>query len=97
MFLRCFLSSGSSWQCVETTASNKEALSCDEDFMCSSHGANDICLPRFPMFSHKEGGRHAFIHEFLEVLVLLSPANELNRVRHHVAQFLNIYLSLKAI
>lgn len=46
-FFSVVLSSGSSWHHVETTAANKEALSCDEDLMCLSHGANDICLPRY--------------------------------------------------
>lgn len=46
-FFTVVLSSGSSWHPVETTAASKEALSCDEDLMCLSHDANDICLPRF--------------------------------------------------
>lgn len=44
-FFTVVLSSGSSRHPVETTAASKEALSCDEDLMCLSHGANDICLP----------------------------------------------------
>lgn len=41
------LSSGSSWHHVETIKLPIERLSCcHEDFMCVSHGTNDICLPR---------------------------------------------------
>lgn len=39
------LSSGTCWHCVETTAANKNAFSCDEDLMCLSHSTSGICLP----------------------------------------------------
>lgn len=38
----------------------------------------------FPVCSRREGTRHAFIHRFLEVLVLVSRANERNTVGRRV-------------
>lgn len=80
LFSSIVLSSGSCWHHVQTTAASKEAFSCDEDLMCSSHGTNGICLPPLLLFPYSAGeggglvlGRGlVLIHHFLKVLVLVS-------------------------
>lgn len=46
----------------------------------------------FSIFSQSEGRKHAFIHHFLEVLGLLSRANEQNPFRRRVGNVLRLFL-----
>lgn len=79
LFSSIVLSSGSCWHRVQTAAASKEAFSCDEDLMCSSHGTKwHMFAPvaTFSVFGLREVRGHVFIYHFLEVLVLMSGANE---------------------
>ncbi len=89
------LSSSSSWHCVETTAANKRLFFLWWSFnVLVTWRKWHMFAPfaAFFVFSQKEGGSHAFIHHFLEVLVLVSQPNEQNEVGHHGGNVLGLFL-----